>query len=111
MQADEIRELSDDEIRSRIAELEEERFRLKFRSATEALEAPLRFRTIRREVARLKTILRERELALVRGMPGEGGRGSTKRSAAVAGTNEPGTGRKARGKRVATRRKGPAGAG
>ena len=67
MRAEEIRELSDDEVRSRIAELEEERFRLKFRSATEAIESPLRFRSLRRDIARLKTILRERELGLARG--------------------------------------------
>ncbi len=67
MRAEEIRELSDDEVRSRIAELEEERFRLKFRSATEALESPLRFRTLRRDIARLKTILHERELGITRG--------------------------------------------
>jgi large subunit ribosomal protein L29 len=60
MQADEIRELSDDEVKSRIAELEEERFRLRFRSATETLENPLRLRSIRRDIARLKTVLRER---------------------------------------------------
>jgi large subunit ribosomal protein L29 len=63
MRADEIRELGDDEIRTRIAELEEERFRLRFRSATEPLEDPLRFRVIRKDVARLHTVLRERELA------------------------------------------------
>ena len=63
MRADEVRELSDDELRGRIAELEEERFRLRFRSATEALDQPLRFRVIRKDIARLKTILRERELA------------------------------------------------
>ena len=63
MRAEEIRELSDEEIRSRVAELEEERFRLRFRSATEALEDPLRFRVIREDIARMKTILRERQLA------------------------------------------------
>jgi large subunit ribosomal protein L29 len=63
MRAEEIRELSDADTRARIAELEEERFRLKFRSATETLEDPLRLRTIRRDIARLKTIQRERELA------------------------------------------------
>jgi large subunit ribosomal protein L29 len=63
MRADEIREMSDADIRSRIAELEEERFRLRFRSATETLEDPLRLRSIRKDVARLKTVLRERELA------------------------------------------------
>ena len=63
MQAEERRELSDDEIRSHLAELEEERFRLRFRSATESLEDPLRFRVIRKEIARMKTILRERQPA------------------------------------------------
>ena len=62
MRAEEIRELTDDEIRSRVAEMEEERFRLRFRSAMEALEDPLRFRVIRKEIARMKTILRERQL-------------------------------------------------
>ena len=62
MRADEIREMGDEDIRSRIAELEEERFRLRFRSATETLEDPLRLRFIRKDVARLKTVLREREL-------------------------------------------------
>jgi len=63
MRAEEIREMADDEIRGRIAELEEERFRLRFRSATETLEDPLRFRVIRKDIARMKTVLRERELA------------------------------------------------
>ena len=63
MRAEEIREMSDADIRTRVAEMEEERFRLKFRSATETLEDPLRLRTIRRDIARFKTIQRERELA------------------------------------------------
>ncbi len=70
MQADEIRELSNDEVTSRISELEEERFRLRFRSATETLENPLRLRSIRKDIARLKTILRERAL----GVRGQGAR-------------------------------------
>ncbi|GAB1342211.1 50S ribosomal protein L29 [Gemmatimonas sp.] len=63
MKAEEIRGLADDELVSRIAELEEERFRLRFRSGTEALEEPLRLRSIRRDIARLKTVQRERQLA------------------------------------------------
>ena len=62
MRASDIREMSVDEVKTRIAELEEERFRLNFRSATEPLEDPLRLRGIRKDIARLKTILREREL-------------------------------------------------
>ena len=66
MRANDIRELSVAEIQSRIGELEEERFRLNFRSATEPLEDPLRLRGIRKDIARLKTILRERELEAAR---------------------------------------------
>jgi large subunit ribosomal protein L29 len=61
MRAEEIRELTQDDIKARVAELEEERFRLRFRSATEPLENPLRLRTIRRDIARLKTVLTQRE--------------------------------------------------
>ena len=67
MRADEIREMGSDDITARIRELEEERFRLKFRSATEPLEDPLRLRVIRHDISRLHTILRERELAATRG--------------------------------------------
>ena len=61
MRAEEIRELSADELKTRVAQLEEERFRLRFRSATEQLENPLRLRTIRKDIARLKTVMTERE--------------------------------------------------
>jgi large subunit ribosomal protein L29 len=61
MRADEIREMTLDDIAARIRELEEERFRLRFRSATEPLEDPLRLRVIRKDVARLNTVLRERQ--------------------------------------------------
>ena len=60
MRAEEIREMTPDDIKARVAELEEERFRLRFRSATETLENPLRLRTIRRDIARLKTVLTEK---------------------------------------------------
>jgi len=60
MRADEVREMGADDIAARIKELEEEQFRLKFRGATEPLEDPLRLRVIRRDIARLKTIQREK---------------------------------------------------
>ena len=60
MLSNEIRELSATEIQSRIKDLEEERFRLQFRNATEPREDPLRLRVIRRDVARLKTVLKEK---------------------------------------------------
>ena len=59
MRAEEIRDMAKDDIANRIRELEEEQFRLKFRSATEPLEDPLRLRVIRRDIARLKTVLQE----------------------------------------------------
>lgn len=63
MKPQDIRELKDDEIQERIGELTEERFRLRFRSATMQLENPKLFMEIRRDIARMKTVLRERELA------------------------------------------------
>jgi len=63
MLASDIRDLSEADVRSRIAELEEELFRLKFRSATETLESPLKLRHLRKDVARLNTVLREKQLA------------------------------------------------
>ncbi len=63
MKGTEIRELTTEEISERIAQLQEERFRLRFRSATQQLENPMLLRSIRRDIARLKTVLRERELA------------------------------------------------
>jgi len=59
--------MTDADIRTRIAELEEERFRLKFRSATETLEDPLRLRSVRKDIARLHTVLREKALGAARG--------------------------------------------
>ena len=55
-----LREMSAEQLQARLGELKEERFRLRFRSATEAIENPIRFRTIRRDIARIQTILRER---------------------------------------------------
>jgi large subunit ribosomal protein L29 len=72
MLAHDIRELSEAEITARIAELEEERFRLRFRSATETLEDPLRLRIIRKDIARLKTVLREKSAAAAAGAGARG---------------------------------------
>ena len=63
MKAEDIREWDDVEINARLAELREEQFKLRFTSATMELENPRIIRTIRRDIARLNTILRERELA------------------------------------------------
>ena len=59
----EIRELSIEEILSKIEEAKEELFNLRFQQATGSLEKPSRINELRKLVARMKTILRERELA------------------------------------------------
>jgi len=61
MRAGQLRELQDVELKQKLVQLTEERFRLKFRSATEAIENPSQLRTLRREIARVQTVLRERE--------------------------------------------------
>jgi large subunit ribosomal protein L29 len=60
VKSNELREMSQENLESRLAELTEERFRLRFRSATESIENPMRFRAIRREIARIHTILKEK---------------------------------------------------
>jgi large subunit ribosomal protein L29 len=57
----EIREMSVEDLKSKIEELTRERFNLRFRSATESIENPMRFRDLRRDIARMQTILREKE--------------------------------------------------
>ena len=57
-----LHELSVDDLKAKLSELTEERFRLRFRSATESIENPMRFRHLRRDIARVKTLLRAREL-------------------------------------------------
>ena len=61
MKPDEIREMSVEDLKAKIDELTRERFNLRFRSATESIENPMRFRSLRRDIARMRTILREKE--------------------------------------------------
>jgi large subunit ribosomal protein L29 len=63
MKADEIREWDVAEITARLKELREEQFKLRFQSSMMQLENPGTLRKVRRDIARLQTILRERELA------------------------------------------------
>jgi large subunit ribosomal protein L29 len=58
-----LRELKTEELEQKLAVLVEERFRLMFRRGTEAITNPLQFRSMRRDIARIKTILRERKSA------------------------------------------------
>ncbi len=56
-----LRDMSVDEIKVRLQELREEQFNLRFRNAMKQLDNPLKIREGRREMARLLTVLREKE--------------------------------------------------
>ena len=59
-----MRDMSPEEIRTRVAELREELFNLRFRNSMKQLDNPLKIRSGRREMARLLTVLREKEGAV-----------------------------------------------
>ena len=60
---DEIKDMTDTEVQERIGQLNEELFRLRFRAATQPLEKPSLIRDLKKDIARLKTAQRQRELA------------------------------------------------
>jgi large subunit ribosomal protein L29 len=55
-----LRELTVEQLEAKLADMQDERSKLRFRSATESIENPMQFRTLRRDVARIKTILGEK---------------------------------------------------
>ena len=61
MKAAEVRELSVDELRSKEKDLGDELFRLRVQKSMGQLEVPLKLRTVRRDLARVKTILRQKQ--------------------------------------------------
>ncbi|HCD03576.1 MAG TPA: 50S ribosomal protein L29 [Planctomycetaceae bacterium] len=61
--ASEYRQMSDEQLTHELRQLIEELFRLTVQAATERLDAPSNLRKIRRDIARVKTIQRERELS------------------------------------------------
>ena len=63
MKAEEIRDWDDAEITARLKELKEEQFKLRFSSSMMEMENNALIGQVRRDIARLKTIIRERELA------------------------------------------------
>jgi len=67
MKAASVRDMSVDEIQVRISELREELFNLRFRNSMKQLDNPLKIREGRREMARLLTVLRQKELATEKG--------------------------------------------
>jgi large subunit ribosomal protein L29 len=60
----EIRDLSSDELNHRLDSLKEELFNLRFQVATGQLDNPMRVREVRKDIARVKTVLRQRELGI-----------------------------------------------
>ena len=62
--AAELRELPDDELATRIESAKEELFNLRFQLATGQLDNPARLKQVRRDIARVATVLREREIEL-----------------------------------------------
>ena len=62
MKVKEIRELSTEDIEKKLVETKEELFNLRFQQATGNLEKPSRIRELRHTVARMKTVLKEREV-------------------------------------------------
>ncbi len=67
MKAAEIRDLTIDEIRTKVKDLDDEVFRLRIQKSMGQLEAPAKVRDIRRDLARVKTILREKSAPASRG--------------------------------------------
>lgn len=70
MKAKELAELTTAEIEQKLRSLKEELFNLRFQKATGQLENPARIRQVRKDIARVKTVLRERELGIERRLQG-----------------------------------------
>ena len=64
MKVKEVRQLSEAELSNRLTELKAELFNLRFQLATGQLDNPLRVKAVRKDIARVKTIVRERELGI-----------------------------------------------
>jgi large subunit ribosomal protein L29 len=63
--AGQLRSSSAEELRSKLAEAKEELFNLRFQGATGQLESHGRLRAVRKEIARIYTVMRERELGII----------------------------------------------
>lgn len=63
MKVKELKELSDAELKEKLSSFKEELFNLRFQLATRQLDNPMRIREVKKSIARVKTVLRERELA------------------------------------------------
>lgn len=61
MKAEKVREMGVEELRARERELQEQLFRLRFQRSIGQLDSPMKIRQTRRDIARVKTILKEKE--------------------------------------------------
>ena len=68
---EELRDLSDDELDTKLAEAKEELFNLRFQLVTGQLDNPMAIKSMRKEIARILTVIRERELAVLEGAAAE----------------------------------------
>lgn len=64
MKASDLREEEDQGLQARLASLKTELFRLRFQAATGQLDKPSRIREVRHDIARVETVLRQRELGI-----------------------------------------------
>ena len=64
MKAEEIREMTGEELQKKLADLKSELFNLRFQLATGQLDNPARVRDVRKDIARVKTIIHEREFKI-----------------------------------------------
>ena len=62
MKANEIRNLSVDELNTKLADLKKDLFMLRMQHATNHLDNPIKISNVRRDIARVKTVLREKQL-------------------------------------------------
>ncbi len=66
MKVKELRDLTDAELNKRLSDSKDELFKLRFQMATGQLDNPMKLQEVRRKIARVKTIIRERELGIKR---------------------------------------------
>ena len=64
MKVNEIRQMTDQELNRELLDLKNELFNLRFQLATGQLDNPMRIKAVRKDIARVKTIIRERELGI-----------------------------------------------
>ena len=72
MKTADLRDLSYEELKAKLAESKQELFNLRFQVATNQLDNTARIETVRREVARISTVMRQQEIEAYQQMEGQG---------------------------------------